>query len=140
MGYADQKRSDNWVNLATLVAAIIRNKFVDHNGGLFQNNTHDSQTPYERIRAIFAEMEQINFPFFINSADKFFLTNRGLRILFRFVNLFYRNETAGNISISFHDTLQLLSKTINLEVKEELKKYYGEGGAKKLSNNLLEYL
>ena len=52
MGYADQERSATWVTLATLVRAIILNKFIGTNA-LFQSDIQDIETPYRKIREIF---------------------------------------------------------------------------------------
>lgn len=139
MGYADQERSATWVTLATLVRAIILNKFIGTNA-LFQSDIQDIETPYRKIREIFGIMRQYNFPYFIGSSEKFFLTNRGLRILFRFIYLFHRNATANNISIQFNEALNILSKTINAQLKEELEDYYGEGGARKAVERLVDVL
>jgi len=141
MGYADQKRRDKWVTLATLVRAMLKNKFVSREGGLFQSNIQDVDQPYRRIRRIFDKMRQIDFPYFLSpSQERFFLTNKGLRILFRFVHLFYRNAEADNISIQFDEALEVLANTINEEVKRQIENFYGEGGAKKAVTQLVELL
>lgn len=140
MGYADQKRADNWVTLATLVRAIIKNKFISRTRALFQRDIQDVESPYKAIREIFAKMRKCNFPYFIDSHEKFFLTNKGLRILFRFVHLFHRNAQASNISIQFDQALEILARTISGDVKRQLENYYGEGGAKKAVEHLVELL
>jgi len=139
MGYADQTRAGTLVTLATLVKTIIQNRFIGTRP-LFQNSIDDIQTPYRRIKEIFDRMGQHHFPFFSSGQQCFFLTNRGLRIMFRFVYLFYRNTTAGYISISFDDAIQMLAKVIDANIKEELERYYGEGGAKKAVEQLVETL
>lgn len=136
MGYADQKRSDTWVTLSTLVRAMMLNKFIG-NQALFQNRLQDIDTPYKEIRKIFAGMKQCRFPFFI-TRDKFFLTNRGLRILFRFVYLFHRNVNALKISIDLNQALSILAGSITAATKKQLDSYYGEGGAKKAVEYLIE--
>lgn len=139
MGYADQERSATWVTLSTLVRAIILNKFIG-NQALFQSDVNDIETPYGEIRRIFAEMKRRRFPFFVNSTNKFFLTNKGLRILFRFIYLFHRNANAQKISIEFNRALEILSNTINSALRKQLESYYGEGGAKKAVEYLVESL
>lgn len=140
MGYADQERTDKWVTLATLVRAMIQNKFVAQRNGLFQNDPSDTETPYMRIREIFATMARIRFPYFVGSEDRFFLTNKGLRILFRFVHLYHRNFRANNISITLDEALRTLASIMNSQVRKGLQSYYGEGGAKRAVEQLVESL
>jgi len=130
MGYADQERSDTWVTLATLVRAMIQNRFIGKKP-LFQNTSNDIETPYKNIREIFGKMKQCDFPYFSKGSDRFFLTNRGLRILFRFILLFHRNKAIKNIVIPLDQALTSLAKIININVRKQLESYYGEGGAKK---------
>jgi len=63
--------------------------------------------------------------------------NRGLRILFRFTHLFHRNVRAGNISIGFDEALEILASVINEDAKNNLKHYYGEGGARNAVERLI---
>jgi DGQHR domain-containing protein len=140
MGYADQERADTWVTLATLVRAMIQNKFVAQRNGLFQSDPSDTETPYRSIREIFATMARLRFPYFVGSADRFFLSNKGLRILFRFVHLYHRNFQANNISVTIDEVLQLLAANISPAVKRDLQNYYGEGGAKRAVEQLVETL
>lgn len=140
MGYADQKRADTWVTLATLVRAMIANKFVSRRGALFQESIQDIEKPYKEIRRLFAKMRRVHFPYFVDSRDRFFLTNRGLRILFRFVHLFHRNTRAGNISIQFEEAIGILARTIDETIKRQLESYYGEGGARRAVTELVEFL
>lgn len=140
MGYADQVRAQTWVTLNTLVRAMKQNRLVRRGGGIFQQNGNDTRTPYLEIRNLFGRMRQNNFPFFMDSDDRFFLTNKGLRILFRFVYLFYRNLEADRISISIEESIRILAETINSDVRVELDGYYGEGGAKRAVDELVSLL
>jgi len=139
MGYADQERASTWVTLATLVRAMIQNKFVGRKP-LFQNNINDRETPYRTIKEIFARMRQYNFPYFSQGPERFFLSNRGLRILFRFIHLYHRNMVTSNITIPLEQSLAILSKTVNADVKSQLEGFYGEGGAKRAVEYLVDLL
>lgn len=140
MGYADQDRRHTWVTLNTLVRAMKQNRFVRRGGGIFQQNIQDVEGPYREIRNLFARMRQNHFPYFIESDDRFFLTNKGLRILFRFVYLFHRNSEADRILLPIEEAIGLLAETIDSEVRQQLDGYYGEGGAKRAVDELVETL
>ena len=97
MGFGDQNKAESIVTLATIVRAMKQNKFIGPDS-LFQERVEDINRPYEFIRRLFVTMREVNFPFFIDSTDKFFLSNQGLRILFRFVYLYYRNFNSDKIT------------------------------------------
>jgi hypothetical protein len=142
MGYAEQEKRTTWVTLNTLVRAIKQNRFIrlGANGGIFQKNCQDVEGPYKKIRDLFTKMKQCDFPYFLESTDRFFLTNRGLRILFRFVFLFQRNVETHRISIDLNRAIEVLARMIDKELKEKLENFYGEGGAKKAVDKLVETL
>lgn len=140
MGYADQDRNTTCVTLNTLVTAMKQNKFVSRENALFQNSVDDEETPFREIRLLFGIMSACHFPYFLESTDHFFLTNRGLRILFRFVNLYHRNLKAHNITMTRVEAIAQLGEIINEELKEKLNEYYGEGGSRKAVDQLVRVL
>jgi len=138
-GEADDKPGGK-ITLTTLVSATINNNLIGGNLHLFQKDVRDVETPYEKIKEIFNLINIHLKGYSFGSHDPFFVQNKGLRILFRFVQLFERNKRCGNISISLDDAFEKISKVVTLEFREQLDDYYGEGGANRATYALVDLL
>ena len=76
----------------------------------------------------------------INQTSGFFFSNKGLRIIFRFIQFLIRNNRKGNIQAEFSELFKDLSSVVNDKLVDDLQKYYGEGGATKATEELMRKL
>lgn len=127
------------IALATLVAAIMGNNFVGGKYHLFQKDHNDSQTPYRKIREIFVLSKQ-KLPRYCKDTGSFLLTNKGLRILFRLVQIFERNRRNKNIRFTLPKLFDDLHKIFNDSLVERLEDFYGEGGANRATEEIFRAL
>lgn len=121
----DAKRKGK-ITLATLASTFIRNNFVGKNC-LFKE-TEGTTCAYTEICKVF-ELTRKHLPSFAQKPSHFFLSNKGLRILFRIMQCYYRNLLKENISKDCDAFIYDLKMVINKEFIEELEKFYGDGGA-----------
>lgn len=132
------------ITLATLVSATLGNNLITGDKHLLHEDINDLETPYKEIRRIFGEMKR-TLPNYcnikkINQIRGFFLSNKGLRIVFRLIQFLIRNNRKGNIQIEFSELFEDLSSIVNDELVNDLQKYYGEGGATKATEELMKKL
>jgi DGQHR domain-containing protein len=134
-GYAGEAKGKK-ITISTLHSLIKKNNFTGLNEPLFQKNNSDEITPYLKIKEILSFVGN-----HFKNKKGFFLSNVGLRILFRFVQIFERNRIRGNISISMEDAIKEISKLFKTKaLEDEIKNYYGEGGALAASDLIIEKL
>lgn len=120
----------NKITLNTLVSAIIGNNFIGKRLALFQEDHSDIETPYIFIHGIFVQAGR-ELPDYCQDVGSFLLTNKGLRILFRLVQVLVRNDYAENVQCNLAEFFHDLSEVFTDELVEKLKDFYGEGGANK---------
>ncbi len=128
------------ITLTTLVSAIIKNNLIGGSIHLFQEDIHDIKTPYNRINEVFSLIKLHLGDYYFDTPDHFFVGNKGLRIIFRFIQIFERNKLAGNIDISLDEAFHDISSIINPEFRYKLDDYYGEGGANKAVKEIIDLL
>lgn len=134
-GYADEKKGDK-VTVTTLHSSIKKNNFIGTKIHLFQKNPEDLETPFNRIKELLSLVGKV-----FKNEKSFFYTNLGIRILFKYVQLFERNKLKEFIvDISFEDNLKDLKNAFNLKIIDEIKENYGEGGADNAVQILVEKL
>lgn len=121
------------ITLNTLVSAIIGNNFIGGKLHLFQQEDDDIETPFQKINKVFLLLLK-HLPEYSRDTSSFFLSNKGLRMLFRFIQIFVRNKIKGNIDCSYEDLIIDLKNIFNDKFVEELEVYYGEGGANKAAD------
>lgn len=138
-GEADDKPGGK-ITLRTLVSAIVGNNLIGGSLHLFQRDIHDVETPYERIKGIFGLIETHLGEYSFGSNNPFFVQNKGLRLLFRFIQLYERNRRMEKISLEINEVFQKISEIITLEFINNLNDYYGEGGASIATEVLVEEL
>ena len=132
------------ITLATLVSATLGNNLISGDKHLLHEYINDLETPYKEIRRIFGEMKR-TLPDYcnikkINQTSGFFFSNKGLRIIFRFIQFLIRNNRKGNIQAEFSELFKDLSSVVNDKLVDDLQKYYGEGGATKATEELMRKL
>lgn len=118
------------ITLNTLVTAILGNNFIGKKYGLFQKDQNDTETPYKRIRDIFI-LAKRRTPRYCKDTGSFLLTNKGLRILFRLIQIYERNLKKQNIDFEIEVLFNDLGKLFTDRLVEGLEVFYGEGGAAK---------
>lgn len=134
-GYADEKKGDK-VTVTTLHSSIKKNNFIGTKLHLFQNNPGDIETPYIRIKELLSLIGKV-----FTKEKTFFYSNLGIRILFKYVQLFERNKLKEFIiDISFEDNLKDLKSAFNNKIIDEIKENYGEGGADNAVQTLVNKL
>lgn len=123
------------ITLSTLVSAILGNNFVGWKLHLFQENDGDLETPYNKIKKIFLLLQQ-HLPCYTSGENPFFLSNKGLRMFFRFLQIFERNRKKGNLKCDYEILIKNLAVIINENFIKKLENYYGEGGANKAADQV----
>jgi DGQHR domain-containing protein len=134
-GYADEKKGKK-ITVATLHSVIKKNNLIGINTHLFQKNPSDIETPYLKIREVFSFIG-----IYFKQGKSFFFTNKGLRILFRILQMFEKNKQNDNIGLPMEELIKDLSKlfkTINF--LKALEKFYGEGGARAATEKIINSL
>lgn len=125
LGVTTQKKKGK-ITLTTLVSGMINNNLVGGRLHLFQRNIKDVDGAYKNIRTLFAYLKK-----YCGTAYPFFIGNKGLRIIFRFVQIFERNRRNNAVSLSLEDAIKKLSKIITPTFIKKLEDFYGDGGAHK---------
>lgn len=123
------------ITLSTLVSAIIGNHFIGGRLHLFQETDDDIEVPYRKINEIFILLAQ-HLPNFSQNEGSYFQTNKGLRMLFRFLQIFERNKVKGNIRCNYETLIKDLKKIFSSQYIKKLDIYYGEGGANKAAEKV----
>ena len=132
-------KKEKKITLNTLVTTIIGNNFIGGKLNLFQKNDNDVKTPYNEIKQIFLIIQK-KLPQYSKDTNSFFLTNRGLRILFRLVQIYERNNLQRNVSFSREELTKDLKSILNDTYVEKLEDYYGEGGVVKAVEEIIKSL
>lgn len=125
----------NKITLSTLVSAIIGNNFVGWKLHLFQENDGDLETPYNKIKEIFLLLQQ-HLPNYSRGINSFFLSNKGLRMFFRFLQIFERNKRKKYLTCNYETLIKNLAVVVNEKFVKKLDDYYGEGGANKAADKV----
>jgi DGQHR domain-containing protein len=115
------------ITLLAIVNSMIKNKFVDYEGGVFQKtgNQNDTKTPASLIQTSLIEINKSS-----NEKDYFF-SNRGIELTFNYlaeIINFEESNQDGLEDIIKSKTLELIS--IVDEKHEELRKFQGAQGNK----------
>ena len=118
------------INLYTIFSAILGNNFIGKRLGLFQKDHSDIETPYRMIHGIFV-LAKRKLPDYCQDVGSFLLSNKGLRILFRLVQVLIRNDNADNVHCTLGECFHDLGEVFTDELVEKLEDFYGEGGANK---------
>lgn len=135
-GYADEKKG-NKVTVTTLHSAIKRNNFTGLITHFYQTDNKDFNTPYLKIKELLSTTAKI-----FKNEKNVFLTNKGIRILFRYIHILLKNQLKETIvNKSLEDNLKDLYNSFNNQsVSKSLEEYYGEGGANKAVEMLIQQL
>lgn len=127
------------ITLTTLVTAIIGNNLIGEKVHLYQKKHNDINTPYKKIKKIFVNLMQ-KMPKYCQNSNSFFLTNRGLRLLFRLMQLQERNRKKKNINVSVEEFIAHISSIFSDKLIEKLDDFYGEGGANRSAQEVFKIL
>jgi len=135
-GYADEKKG-NKVTITTLHSAIKKNNFIGLNTQFYQTDNNDFNGPYSKIKELLSTIAKV-----FKSEKNIFLTNKGIRILFRYIHILLKNQFKETlVNKSLEDNLKDLYKSFNKKsVSKSLEDYYGEGGANKAVEMLIQQL
>lgn len=129
----------NKITLNTLVSAIIGNNFIGGKLHIFQKQDDDIDTPYQKIKDIFSLIKQ-HLPKYSKDVNSFLLSNKGLRMLFRFIQIYERNKKEGNITCTNEELIKDLKNIFDAPFIKKLNDYYGEGGASKATSEVFALL
>ncbi|MBN1974548.1 MAG: DGQHR domain-containing protein [Sedimentisphaerales bacterium] len=116
------------ITLNTLVYAIKGNNLIGGKLRLYQNSHNDTETPYKKIKELFILLKT-KLQQYSRDSNSFLLTNKGLRILFRLVQVYERNRIKKNISFKLGTLFTDIEKIFDDKFITQLDKLYGEGGA-----------
>ncbi len=125
-GMADEPKG-NKITLVTLVSAMVNNNQV--------GNTLEET--YDNVAQFFSYMQQY-MPDRSFRENTYFGQNRGIRVLFRLLNLLQRNIDAKQINVTREIFCQDLSTILDTKMIENLDDYYGEGGANAATKELIK--
>lgn len=114
--------------LNTFVSAIIGNNLIGGKLHLYQNDSIDIDSPYRSIHLLFSQLKQ-HLPRYSTNVGDFFLSNKGLRVIFRLIQIFVRNKKASKISVEQEQFIKDLARIMDDILKNKIDRYYGEGGA-----------
>lgn len=114
-GTAGESRGDK-ITLVTLVNALKHNKQI----------LSDVDSTFNKIRQIFTLIGEF-MPQQI-AKNGFFNQNIGIRILFRLIYLYERNQKVGKTTVSLRDFISDVGEILDNITIQELSESYGEGG------------
>jgi DGQHR domain-containing protein len=129
----DAKRKGK-ITLATLAQALIKNNFTGKSS-IFSSD----EKQYDAISKIFQFM-RIHLPNHASEPHHFFLNNKGLRVLFRLMQCYYKNHKNKKFFKSCEDFIIDLKAIIDDTFVTELENFYGEGGAARAVKEICERL
>lgn len=135
-GYNESKKDK--ITLTTLVGALLRNNLIGGRGFLLEKEIE----PIKELNSIFNGIKS-NFKEYVDIRKRgFFVSNRGIGILFRLVQFFIRNKKKGKIekNQSYHLFFEKVASLIDETYIEKLDDYYGEGGVNKACEKILKDL
>lgn len=138
-GTASEKPG-NKLRLTTLVSAITSNQLVGYKTHLFQENIDDLETPYKKINEVLGYLQKYLKNYYFGSIAPFFTENKGIRILFRLVRVIEKNRLANNLDFSMEDFFKDLGNILDENFRKQLESYYGEGGANRAVELILDKL
>lgn len=142
LGYNNPKKGK--ITLTTLVSAIIKNNLICGRNHLLQEKISDVEKPYEEIKLIFNALKNKLGSFSdlnkLSGPEGFFLSNQGLRVVFRLIQFLVRNNNKKNVNINYERFFGDLSSILIRKDIEKLMKDYGEGGANNATETVLNKL
>lgn len=137
-GRADEK-SKGKVRLSTLVSAFINNGLIRKRKPLWQKEFDDSDTPFKKADSFIRSINKNLYEFKLDDRN-FFLTTRGLRIIFRLIRIMEMNRAVKLVHRSNEQIISDIKEILNHKIFEEFNQSYGEGGAKNSAVFLCNYL
>ena len=126
-GTADEPKGDK-ITLVTFVPALRNNKQILSN---------EDET-YRKVAKIFALIGE-HMPKLLQPTG-FFNQNQGIRVLFRLVHLFERNQQSGKISVKQSEFFADLKDVLDDKMIQELFDYYGGGGATTATKQIISWI
>lgn len=138
-GYNEPRK--NKMTLTTLVGAIRKNNLVGGKLHLLEN-TINKLDHIEELNLIFNAMKS-EFKDHVDINKKgFFVSNKGIRIIFRLIQFFIRNKNRKKVdeNLNYNNFFNDINSLINPDYLDNLEKYYGEGGALKACEKIIRDL
>jgi len=126
-GTADEYKGDK-ITLVTFVPALRNNKQILSN---------EDET-YKKVSKIFGFIGEY-MPKLLQPTG-FFNQNQGIRVLFRLVQLFERNQQSGKISVKQSEFFADLKNVLDDKMIQELFDYYGGGGATNATKQIINWI
>lgn len=125
------------ITLLSIVNSMIKNKFIDYEGGVFQitGNQNDIKTPANLIQASLVEINKSS------NAKDYFFSNRGIELTFNYLAEiidYAKSEKDKLEEIIKLKTTELI--TIVDKKNEELRKFQGAQGNKEALELVLKHL
>lgn len=127
------------IALSTLVRQIITNNFIGKKVHLFQKDINDVATPYKILRKVFSLTIQKTQKY-SGDEELFLITNKGLRILLRLVQIYERNRLKGYVKVSLVDFFDDISNALTEKLVDDLKSFFGAAGAIKGTEKVVRRL
>jgi DGQHR domain-containing protein len=128
------------ITLTTFVSVIKENQLVGGKRHFWQSDpkSQDIQEPMKEIKTVFSSI----LATFAHkpSAKDFLLSNMGLRIVFRAIQILERNAKTGTCTISETLFLKDLKRILDNDLISDLRKLYGVGGKVEGTKRIIQVL
>jgi DGQHR domain-containing protein len=122
------EKGENKVKLTTLVGALLSSNLVAGKIHLYQDTVDDIEGGHRRVAA---DIEAMVTSSLRPPAKSFFLSNQGLRVMMRTMQVLEKNRRKEIVDISAETLFQSLSYIMNERFIQRMRDLYGEGGASK---------
>jgi len=138
-GTAREDKGDK-ITLSTLVSIMKENQLVGGKWHYWQSKpkSEDIDEPLHQVKNLFDSLLEV----FGGSASQkgFVMSNVGLRIVFRAVQILERNRRAAQCDIDEADFIKDLKRILDDDLISELRKLYGEGGSVEGTKRIVQEL
>lgn len=135
MGTAGEERKKKIITLTSVVTAVLNNNLIGKTKHLFQNSPEDYETPYNKINQIFNYVNEYEL------TKKFIYSNRGLKVLFRYVQIIGRHQHKGRFKKDLKWAIYALSKVLTKgRIKKINEEYFGEGGVNRATAEIIKQM
>lgn len=113
------------ITIQQFIQSIIKNKIVQKNVGIIQNDINDIDNPAKLINQTYLSLIKAN-----GKNINYYYSNRGMDLILRFIGVMHINIKLGNFKFSFEEALKDFNLHIN-KVLPTITSYYGAGAVAK---------
>ncbi|MDH3313776.1 MAG: DGQHR domain-containing protein [Nitrosopumilus sp.] len=125
-GKSDETKGDK-ITLTTLASTLKKNNFIKE----------EFKDTFDNIAKVFRYLG-IYLPEHSFKPKTYFGQNKGIRVLFRLLRLFYKNQDKSTVNVSLENFIKDLGGIMNLDMTKKLDSYYGEAGVNLGATDLIK--